>query len=121
MDSVVSWHTSRPTIDEPMSRQQASGDTLCLPVLEPGTLLEPYGVYLDLNNPARGPFRAIAGQVAGSGNRYVAQRDVPWEVWQQLVERAAIAAIPEEKSKSATRRPILEALLRAGEMNAVAD
>ena len=37
------------------------------------------------------------------------------------VKQAAIAAIPEEKSKSATRRPILEALLRAGEMNAVAD
>jgi hypothetical protein len=65
------------------------------PVLEPGAELEPGGVYLDLAHPVRGPFRALAGQVAGSGNRYVAQRDVSCDVWCRLIESAAASAFGE--------------------------
>lgn len=55
-------------------------------VVEPGTKLEPGGVYLDLYDPDRGPFKALAGQEAGTGNRYVARRDVDQVVWNHLVE-----------------------------------
>ena len=47
-----------------------------LPIVKAGTPLETSGVYLDLNHPERGPFKALAGQEAGSGDRYVARRDV---------------------------------------------
>ncbi|HEY8448461.1 MAG TPA: hypothetical protein VIL01_15275 [Thermomicrobiales bacterium] len=57
-----------------------------LPILEPGATLEAGGVYLDLSAPERGPFKALEGQQAGSGNRYVAQRDVDPEIWRRLVE-----------------------------------
>jgi len=63
-------------------------DESTLPILEPGTLLEPSGVYFDLNHRERGPFKALVGQEAGSGNRYVARRDVEQDVWNQLVEHA---------------------------------
>jgi hypothetical protein len=63
-----------------------------LPVLAAGARLEPGGVYLDLARPQRGPFRALAGQIAGSRDRYVAQRDVSCARWWRLVEAAAFAA-----------------------------
>ena len=86
MDTVVRWQaaasvTSR--VNEPERR---------LPVLETGAELESGGVYLDLAHPIRGPFRALVGQVAGSGNRYVAQRDVPCDVWCSLIKSAAVDA-----------------------------
>ncbi|MEA2513517.1 MAG: hypothetical protein QOG89_2340 [Thermomicrobiales bacterium] len=58
-----------------------------LPILKPGTHLEQGGVYLDLNHPDRGPFKALAGQVAGTGDRYIAKRDVDYELWNRLVEQ----------------------------------
>ena len=58
-----------------------------LPVLKPGTHLEQGGVYLDLNHLDRGPFTALAGQEAGSGDRYVARRDVEHDLWNRLVEQ----------------------------------
>ena len=56
-----------------------------LPVVEPGTRLEQGGVYVDLNDLAQGPFKAIGGQEAGAGNRYVPKRDVDYELWNRLV------------------------------------
>lgn len=60
-----------------------------LPALKPGTELEAGGVYFDLNAPERGPFKALAGQVAGTGNRYVARRDVEYDLWNRLVEQSS--------------------------------
>jgi hypothetical protein len=58
-----------------------------LPIIRPGTMLEAGGVYFDLSAPERGPFKALAGQQAGTGNRYVAQRDLDPDIWRRLVER----------------------------------
>ena len=58
-----------------------------LPILQPGTHLEQGGVYFDLNAPDRGPFKALGGQEAGSGNRYIAKRDVDYELWNRVVEQ----------------------------------
>ncbi|MEA2598200.1 MAG: hypothetical protein QOF01_4669 [Thermomicrobiales bacterium] len=53
-----------------------------------GTALEPGGAYLDLAAKGRTPFVAVLGQIAGSGNRYVARRDVPVQCWNSMVEGA---------------------------------
>jgi hypothetical protein len=56
-----------------------------LPIVEQGVQLEQGGTYLDLNDRARGPFRALGGHEAGPRNRYVAKKDVDYELWNQLV------------------------------------
>ena len=55
-----------------------------LAVLEPGTALEQGGTYLDLADVGRGPFKAIGGQTAEQGTRYVAKRDTDYELWNRL-------------------------------------
>lgn len=59
------------------------------PGLDPGTVLEPKGIYMDLSVHGSLPFVAIPGQVAGKGNRYVARRDFTQAQWNRLVEEAA--------------------------------
>jgi hypothetical protein len=54
--------------------------------------LKEHEVYLDLANPGHGPFRALPGQTAGTGNRYVAEADVAHETWHLLIKRDAEAA-----------------------------
>ena len=58
----------------------------------PGLELKEHDVYLDLANPGHGPFRALPGQTAGSGNRYVAEADVDQETWHLLIKRDAEAS-----------------------------
>lgn len=78
-----------------------------LPTLQTGEFLEPGGVYLDLARPERGPFVALDGQVAGSGNRYIAKRDVSCPRWWRLVRSSAHApfAVDEPKSFNRTVTP----------------
>jgi hypothetical protein len=78
-----------------------------LPTLQTGEFLEPGGVYLDLVRPERGPFVALDGQVAGSGNRYVAKRDVSCPRWWRLVRSAAQGpfAVDEPRQFSRTITP----------------
>ncbi len=86
-----------------------------LPIVRPGTPLETSGVYLDLNHLARGPFKALAGQEAGSGDRYVARRDIDHEIWNRLVEHelAAQTATLDEHPHSASES--IEAYYERGE------
>jgi hypothetical protein len=86
MDTVVRWQAVASATVAIIDHQED------LPVLGAGVELESGGVYLDLAHPVRGPFRALAGQIAGSGNRYVAQRDVSCEVWCHLIKSAAASA-----------------------------
>lgn len=55
-----------------------------LAVLERGARLEQGGVYLDLNDPQRKPFRALGGQVAEEHNRFIAKRETDYELWNRL-------------------------------------
>jgi hypothetical protein len=100
MDIAVRWHADPSTSANgdsthptPLAAVVVSGE---VPVLSPGTVLEAHGVYVDLASPARGPFRALDGQVAGTGNHYVAQRDVSCELWCRLVQAAAAVAFGED-------------------------
>ena len=80
---------ARPATDDKYLHEQLamlSGEELArLTVLEPGTRLEQGGVYVDLNDLARGPFKAIGGEEAGPQNRYVAKRETDYELWNRLV------------------------------------
>jgi hypothetical protein len=58
------------------------------PWLPTGTTLEVGGVYVDLAARKTAPFVALSGQVAGSGNRYLARRDVTVGRWNRLIEGA---------------------------------
>ena len=74
-----------------------------LPTLATGELLEPGGVYIDLARPERGPFVALDGQVSGSGNRYVAKRDVSCPRWWRLVRSAALGPFAVDEPRPLTR------------------
>lgn len=64
-----------------------------LPVIAPGTRLEQGGVYYDLNDASRGPFKAIGGETALGHNRYIAKKDAGYELWNELVGRNDAPAI----------------------------
>jgi len=56
-----------------------------LSVLAVGTQLAQGGTYVDLNDLAGGPFKAIGSQEAGPDNSYVSKRDTDYELWNGLV------------------------------------
>ena len=64
-----------------------------LPVIEQGVSLDQGGVYLDLNDREAGPFKALGGQTADAAHRYVAKKEVDYELWNQLVGDDAEVAI----------------------------
>lgn len=56
-----------------------------LPIVPAGQLLAEHEVYIDVVNRGHGPFRALTGQTAASGNGYVAELDVDAGVWDILM------------------------------------
>ena len=64
-----------------------------LTVLIAGARLEQGGTYVDLNDLAAGPFKALGGQEAGRDNRYVAKRDTDHELWNRLVGQGRAADV----------------------------
>lgn len=54
-------------------------------VIEPGIPLEQGSVYLDLNDRAAGPFKALGNQQSDANHRYVAKKDTDYELWNKLV------------------------------------
>ena len=82
---------SSPAADDKALRRRLpaldAAELAGLSVLDPGARLDQGGVYVDLNDLGGGPFKAIGGQEAGSGHRYVAKRDTDYELWNRLVGR----------------------------------
>lgn len=80
---------SRPAADDKRLRDRLSElsneEMSRLSVLQPGTRLEQGGTYVDLADPARVPFKALAGHDSGPSHRYVAKRDTDYELWNRLV------------------------------------
>ena len=63
---------------------QLDNDELArLPVLDPGTQLEQGGVYLDLNQLDKGPFKAL-GRAASTNERLVAKQQTDYLLWNRL-------------------------------------
>jgi len=80
---------SRPAADDKLLHERLDelrGDELArLSVLETGVRLEQGGIYVDLDDRQRQPFKAVGGQEAGPEHRYVAKRDTDHELWNRLV------------------------------------
>ncbi|MDP8938488.1 MAG: hypothetical protein M3O23_12305 [Actinomycetota bacterium] len=63
-----------------------SSDELArLSILAVGAQLDQGATYVDLNDLARGPFKAIGSQEASADNSYVSKRDTDYELWNRLV------------------------------------
>lgn len=56
-----------------------------LAYLDTGTPLEQGGIYLDLNDLKRGPYKAIGSDKVEPHQRIVAKRDLDYETWNRLV------------------------------------
>ncbi len=60
------------------------GDLSQLAVLVAGTPLEQGSVYLDLNDRARGPFKAIGGQEVSDAEKIIAKKTTSYELWNRV-------------------------------------
>lgn len=58
-----------------------------LAIVETGTQLPQGAVYLDLNNPGQGPFKAIGGREAGENERLIAKDETDYMLWNKLAGR----------------------------------
>jgi len=94
---------SDPESTEPHERQDPSDfDVANLPLVGAGEPLIPHEVYIDVINPGQGPFRALEGQAAGSGNGYVSEKDVDPQVWDHLVRLDGDARLQQEQELEAS-------------------
>jgi hypothetical protein len=59
-------------------------DLAQLSVLAPGTPLDQGGVYLDLQDRARGPYKAIGGQQVSDSQRIIAKKTTSYELWNRV-------------------------------------
>ena len=95
---------SVPESTEPHERQGSRSDIEIanLPMAGVGEPLIPHEVYIDVFNPGQGPFRALEGQTAGSGNGYVGEKDVDPQVWDHLVRMDGEARLRHEQELKAS-------------------
>ena len=56
-----------------------------IPIVPTGNRLEQGAIYLDLRNPAQGPFQATAEMVAREENLHAPKAEIPYELWNRLV------------------------------------
>ena len=70
-------------------------------VLEPGTQLQQGAIYLDLNDLERRPFKAMGGQEVRTGDRYIAKRDVDYDLWNRLVGEDSEVEVERPRSADA--------------------
>jgi hypothetical protein len=73
-----------------------------LPVVRAGTALDQGGVYLDLNDPRRQPFKAIGGERAEKRNRYIAKHDVDYRLWNRLAGQESTPVIERPATQEQT-------------------
>lgn len=86
--------------------QDAAIDHANLPFVPTGEPLIPHEVYIDVLNPGQGPCRALEGQTAGSGNGYVAEKDVDPHVWDHLVRLDGEARLRREQEADSESKPV---------------
>lgn len=58
-----------------------------LPILDPGTPLEQGGVYFNLKDREKGPFKALGGQEVGPKDKMIAKKMTDYELWNQIIGR----------------------------------
>lgn len=77
-----------------------------IPIISVGTKLKQGGVYLDLRSPAPVPFTATGEKIAQEVNYFTPKAEIPYEIWNRLVEKLEPAQLRSETPKdSAENRP----------------
>lgn len=69
-------------------------DLVQIPIVAMGKQLSPGAVYLDLREPAPVPFVATNETTAGEHNAYTPKAEVPYGIWNRLVETLGPAPLP---------------------------
>ena len=69
-------------------------DLAQIPIVPAGKQLSQGAVYLDLRGPAPVPFVATGGTMAGGHNAYAPKAEVPYEIWNRLVETLGPSRLP---------------------------
>jgi hypothetical protein len=77
-----------------------------IPIVADGTQLKQGAVYLDLRDPAPVPITATAEMVAGPSHYYTLKAEVPYEIWNRLVESLGPARLrPDAPTDAAENKP----------------
>jgi hypothetical protein len=77
-----------------------------IPILTEGSELKQGAVYLDLRDPTPVPITANADMTAGPANYYTPKSEVPYEIWNRLVEALAPARLrPDAPTEAAENKP----------------
>jgi hypothetical protein len=80
-----------------------------IPIVPTGTKLKQGAVYLDIRIPAPVPFTATAGVKATDLNYYVPKAEIPYELWDRLVEALCPASIGEATKEAGENKPFTPA------------
>jgi len=99
--------------DKQLSRQlkNFSDDELRqIPLVPAGAGLEQRAVYVDLRNPDRGPMTAAGDEVARAENLYAPKAEVPYEIWNRLLETLCAPAAEKPGGQELPERMIDETL-----------
>ncbi len=105
----MSQHQTSPSESEIVLSVDSNGlmhiDHDSLPIVLAGRQLIEHEVYIDTVLRGSGPFRALAGQIAGSGNGYVAENDVDRAIWDLLVREDGEARLQHEEVSASSELP----------------
>ena len=85
-----------------------------IPIVPVGTKLKQGAIYLDLRSPASVPFTATGGKIAQDVNYFTPKADVPYEIWNRLVEKLEPARLRSDTPRdSEENRPFSPARAKA--------
>ena len=76
-----------------------------IPIIRVGTKLKQGAVYLDMRIPAPVPFTATADTQATELNYYTPKAEIPYELWDRLVEALAPASMGEGSQGAEKNKP----------------
>lgn len=76
-----------------------------VPIVAAGTKLNQGAVYLDLRSPTSVPFTATGEMIAEEIHYYAPKAEVPYEVWNRLVEALAPGSLSEESEEIQHAKP----------------
>ena len=86
-----------------------------IPIVPGGTQLKQGAVYLDLKNPGTGPVSATAQMVASESNFYTPKAEVPYEIWNRLIETLCPSSVQStadrDKPIGSPGKPLSEAMI----------
>ena len=80
-------------------------ELLQIPIVPVGTKLKQGAVYLDMRIPAPVPFTAIADIKATELNYYAPKAEIPYELWDRLVEALSPASMGEPSKGAQENKP----------------